>query len=282
MVVVWLERTASDVDLWAAHYKVGKGWSPPELVEAIAGEADQPDIAIDDQGNAVAVWSRFNGLQNDLWVNRYEPATGWGTPRAIETQDGDALHARAQINRHGNALVVWTQNDHVWANDYQTSVGWGNATAIESNSGLPSYPDVVFDGEGNGVAVWFQEAGVWASRHPIGGQWERPIQIGEGFQVWSRPQVSVLDDGSLLAVWSESSLSNDFVINHYDAASGWGTSQRITSPGVAGWLEHGKYLVTRQRTSAVESTLILRVFDTHGFLASDPERPEKRQITIPP
>ncbi|MFZ5864081.1 MAG: tetratricopeptide repeat protein [Nitrospirota bacterium] len=282
MVALWLERTASDVDVWSAHYTIGRGWNQPALVETITGEADHPDIAIDNQGNAVAVWSRFSGLQNDLWANRYEPGIGWNTPVLIETHDGDALRARVQISRHGHALVVWTQSGHVWANHYKSNIGWGAATAIESNSGPPSHPTVAFDREENGVAVWFQDAGVWTGRRLLDGQWESPRRIGEGFQAWSRPQISARHDGSLLAVWKESSLSNDFLVSRYDAASGWRSATRIKSPHSADIFERGQYLVARQRTSADESTLTLRVFDTHAFLASDPGHSNDRPFTVPP
>ncbi len=54
-----------------------------------------PEIAIDANGNALAVWYQFDGPHNwqlcwqpNIWSNRYIRRHGWGTAALIETHAG--------------------------------------------------------------------------------------------------------------------------------------------------------------------------------------------------
>ena len=50
----------------------GTGWGTPELIEnADAGDAFSPRIAVDPQGNAVAVWKQSDGVRDNIWANRF-------------------------------------------------------------------------------------------------------------------------------------------------------------------------------------------------------------------
>jgi len=86
-------------------------------------DAYYPKIAIDANGNAVAVWSQYDGTRLNIWANRYVAGTGWGTAALIETDNaGAAVLPRVAMDANGNAIAVWVQFDgtrnNVWANRY--------------------------------------------------------------------------------------------------------------------------------------------------------------------
>ena len=48
-----------------------KAWSSAALIETNnVGGADFPQVAVDADGNALAVWSQSDGMRTNIWANR--------------------------------------------------------------------------------------------------------------------------------------------------------------------------------------------------------------------
>ena len=105
------------------------GWGVATLVEIDnTGSASSPQMAVDGTGNATAVWYQDDGLWNNIWANRYEVGTGWGTATLIETSDsGDAYFPQVAVDDSGNAIAVWYQDDglrnNIYSNRYVVGTG---------------------------------------------------------------------------------------------------------------------------------------------------------------
>ena len=134
---------------------VAKAWQGAALIETDnAGSASGPQIAIDANGNALAVWRQYDGTRYNIWVNRYTAGSGWGVAALIETDNaGDALDPQIAIDANGNALAVWVQHDgtreNIWANRYTAGSGWGMAALIETdNTGDATEPQIAIDANG--------------------------------------------------------------------------------------------------------------------------------------
>jgi len=216
-LAVWSQSDGTRFNIWANRYTAGTGWGAAALIETDnAGSAEQPQIEIDDQGNALAVWSQSAGTMNsnNIWANRYTAGTGWGTAALIETDNtGEAIFPKFAFDTSGNALAVWQQFDgtryNIWSNRYTIGTGWGAAALIEAdNAGHASYPQIVFDINGNALAVWSQSDGtrdnIWATRYTAGTGWGTAVLIetdntGEAIN----PQIAFDASGNALAVWSQ-------------------------------------------------------------------------------
>ena len=158
-----------------------KAWGTAALIETDdVGNASDPQIAFDASGNALAVWSQFDGANNNIVANRYTVGSGWGTAVIIETDNaGGAWTPHIAFDASGNALAVWTQTDgtryNSWANRYTAGSGWGTAEIIETdNAGSAGSPQIAFDMNGDALAVWQQtdsstegagtRSNIWANR----------------------------------------------------------------------------------------------------------------------
>jgi hypothetical protein len=129
---------------------------------------------VDSAGNAIAVWGQLDGTRYNIWANRYEAGTGWGSAELIEADNGgNAWYPQVGMDAAGNAIAVWYQwdgtRDNIWANRYEAGIGWGSAELIEADNSVDAwYPQVALDAAGNAVAVWFQNDetfdSVWANR----------------------------------------------------------------------------------------------------------------------
>ncbi len=119
---VWHQGDGVRKNIWANRFTSVGGWQTAELIESDdAGGVQWPRVAIDPNGDAVAVWEQSDGTRTNIWANQYVAGLGWATAKRIETEDlGDASRAQVAVDPDGNAIAVWYQHDgtrfNVWAN----------------------------------------------------------------------------------------------------------------------------------------------------------------------
>jgi hypothetical protein len=239
-VAVWTQNDGTSFDIWANRYTPTGGWGTADLIETDdVGRALSPQIAMDPNGNAVAVWYQFDGTRDNIWANRYTPADGWGTAGLIETDDaGPATAPQIATDPDGNAMAVWQRYDgtrsDIWVNHYTTGAGWGTVERIDSrDDGNAGSPQVAIDRNGYALAVWHQlgelRSNIWANRYTPDDGWgiaER-IETDDAGNAFS-PQVAIDPGGNALAVWYQSDGTRDHAwANRFTHTSGWGTAARI-------------------------------------------------------
>src|SRR3990172_679861 len=221
-IVVWVQY-GDRMDIWANRYVVGEGWGTPEVIDANADDARVPDVAMDDAGNAVAVWYQVDRegdvTRIDVWANRYGVGEGWGAAVRIGVDNlGYAMFPSVAVDAAGNAIAVWEQEleqpggpgDQVWANRYVVGEGWEGATLLESyEEGNAAAPRVRSSRSGTALAAWSQQDTVigtcscstlWARLYQPGSGWGAPERISgplAGFDL------AIDDSGSAIAAWSE-------------------------------------------------------------------------------
>lgn len=77
-IAVYESYNGSTFDV-QAHRFDGAVWSAPSPIDAGGGDAHAPQVAMDDTGNGVAVWTQNSGGQYRVDSNCYAPAAGLGT-----------------------------------------------------------------------------------------------------------------------------------------------------------------------------------------------------------
>jgi len=71
-VAVWAQFDGMRDSIWSNRYVPGLGWGSAQLIETNdAGDALAPEVAVDESGNAVAVWWQSDGMRYDIWSNRW-------------------------------------------------------------------------------------------------------------------------------------------------------------------------------------------------------------------
>jgi hypothetical protein len=237
-LAVWTQHDGVRRNIVASRYTAGTGWGAVALIETgSAGSATEPQVAMDANGNGLAVWVQDDGTNANVMANRYAEGSGWGTAAPIETDNaGDANEPRIAIGANGNALAVWTQSDgtriNVWANRYTAGTGWGTAGLIETDNGGDAYsPRIGLDANGNGQAVWTQFDGtrnnIMANRYVPGSGWGTAAIVG-GASNAGTPQIAFDTTGNALAVWVQSDAGRYSVwSSRYIAGTGWGTAALI-------------------------------------------------------
>jgi len=249
-LAVWFQSDGIRTNIWANRYSVTTGnWGVAAQIEINnAGNAYLPNVTFDGSGNALAVWSQYDGVFRSIWANRYESTTAsWGAAELVETDNaGDATYPKIAFDDNGNALVVWQMFDgirhSVWANRYsETTASWGTSELIETdNIGDANFPQLAFDGSGNALVVWVQLDGtrfnVWANRYmAVTGKWgtAEMIEIDNAGDAW-QPKLTVDASGNALAVWDQyDGPFRSIWANRYSATNAsWGTAELIETGNV--------------------------------------------------
>ena len=219
---------------------VCRTWQAAALIENNdSGAATNPQIAVDTNGNAIAVWQQDDGLRTNIWANRYTPSGGWVTATLIENNNsGAAQSPRIAMNAGGDAVAVWQQSDgarfNVLANRY-TTAGWEGATLIESdNTSDATHPAVAITDDGNATAVWQQSdslrTNIWANRYTAAAGWGSATLIESDNNGDAQlPQIAATSNSDAAVVWQQSDGSRfNIWANRYSAA-GWGSASLIES-----------------------------------------------------
>jgi hypothetical protein len=238
-IAVWEQSDGTQQSIWSNRYAVGTGWGDAQLIEDRGGNANFPQVAMDAEGNAIAVWRQLDGTEYSIWSNRYVAGVGWGEPDLIEADYGFATNPQVAMDVNGNAVAVWEQFDYyafefsIYSNRYVVGVGWGDAELVEPYTGDAYSPQVAMDADGNAVAVWRQFDGtkwnIWSNRYVAGVGWDNAQLIdtddtGDDYG----PQVAVDGSGDATAVWYQMDETRSTIkSSRYVVGAGWGDAGLI-------------------------------------------------------
>jgi hypothetical protein len=115
-VAAWVQDGDSlpDADIRSNRYVVGSGWGVRAYVieEVSAALSGVVEVGIDDDGDAIAVWTLNDGGHDSLWTNRADSGRAWGVAQLLESEDPDDVDRPAlAVMPGGDAIAVWQQNN---------------------------------------------------------------------------------------------------------------------------------------------------------------------------
>jgi hypothetical protein len=273
-LAVWRKREVT-IDIWANRYTAGVGWGTAQRIETDdAGNANNPQLAIDASGNALAVWAQDDGTRANIVANRYDAVTGWGTATLIEHDDtADASIPRIAFGANGDAVAVWAQSDgtraNVVSNRYTAGAGWGTATLVEADPGDVYDPDVAVDRNGNAVAVWAQFDGTHTNlvvNRTSAGVWGAAAPITDTVNAFA-PQVAIDRQGNAMAIWVQQDGAAYDTWAARCTGGSWGTPTLLapnsSSPQVA-FDPSGNALAVGYQDDGTRTNIWASRFDAHA------------------
>ncbi len=246
-VVIWRQNAGEDEHIWANRFTPGSGWGTAAFVNIDTGsDGWSPAVAMDRNGNVIAVWVGWYNGSLKPWANRFSPESGWeGAERIgldlLEQSD----YPKIAMSEGGEALVVWEQGDEkknsLWTNRFVPGVGWSGATPIEmQQAGKVSNLQVAMDGSGNAMLFWQQSDGlkerVWTSYFvPEGGWGEARLMEPDRERITVGARVAMGRDGRATAVWIRGGERWEIWANRFAPNEGWGVAESISidDPGNA-------------------------------------------------
>ena len=209
-VAVWSRSNGSRTVVQAAVMGAGGAWSPAVDLSDAERNASAPQVAVDPAGNAVAVWSRFNGLNDIVQAASRRAGGAWSGPVDLSVGGGNAGQAQVAIDGSGNAVAVWSRYDGanfiVQSSARAAGGGWSSPPTDLSAAGGPAgEPQVAVGGGGEAVAVWSRNDGanliVQSAARAGGGAWSGAVDLSTAGLNSKEPQVTLSPGGEAVAVW---------------------------------------------------------------------------------
>jgi hypothetical protein len=193
-VAVWTANRVIDrnYELRASRRPPGGPWSAPVTIFGPAGDDMSPHVAIDSSGTAIVSWAVHHGAPNGEFA--VEAAVGlpdgtWSQPARVSGEGVVELDAGVVLDRAGNAVSVWAQNDGgntsvVMASTRAAGGRWSAPERLSARGGLVQEVAFATDASGAATVVWNRlrvsedRAFVEAVERPAGGRWGAPEVLG--------------------------------------------------------------------------------------------------------
>ncbi|MFH0888890.1 MAG: hypothetical protein V1871_06755 [Planctomycetota bacterium] len=240
-IALWLQTDGTRNNLWANLCITGTTWGTATLLETAPETIygyPKPQIAINDSGNAVAVWVQNDGTCDSLWANRYISGTGWTGRELVETNNTyDATAPQVAIDNSNNIIAVWVQDsltgNHVYTNRYISGTGWAGVTPITNLINIATDPQIAMNDSGNAVVVWAMTStdyALYANRYVSPTGWTSVsgdlIETMDGSA--SVPQIAMNNSGNAIVVFNHYVLAScKAYATRYISPTGWTTVQLI-------------------------------------------------------
>jgi hypothetical protein len=231
-IAVWKHYNGTNDRIYARQY-TGGGWGPAQVIDSDGFHpAASPDVAVDANGHAMAVWRQSTGSTYRAYYNVFN-GTSWGTAQPIASSSANVAMIRVAMNANGQAVAIWGQDDGgvygVHAAIYMPGSGWSAPATLDPGTSYGTDSFVTIDASGNAIAVWRQWDGtrhrIYARRYAPGGGWTAITQLAEpGLGDAWEPSIAMdPTTGNAVVTWMQW-LGGGFGIfgNRYTPASGWG------------------------------------------------------------
>ncbi len=160
--------------LYRIDYRNGS-WSSPSKITPTGTNISSPQIAMDNNGNAIIVWSQQRttnpgscGGDNSctqIYMSEYRDGT-WTDPEDLDdhidpTVTGDPRDPQVAMSDDGSAIITWSRGG-IFIREYRNG-NWttppGTSVCISPNNNFAYTPKVAMDDNGNAIIAWKQQAG---------------------------------------------------------------------------------------------------------------------------
>jgi hypothetical protein len=189
-------------------------WSAPVTLSPPRKAARSPQIALDPQGGATAVWEEeYSGA-----IESSTRSSGgiWSAPVALSATGVRAAWPQVAVDSQGKATAVWAgavfSGGRIQSHRIQTATcpaggSWSAPVSISK----PGHrhvqdPQIVVDPQGEATAIWQRSSGsylvVQGATRPAGGSWSRPVDLTTGHGRGGQHLQLVVDSwGNATAIW---------------------------------------------------------------------------------
>jgi hypothetical protein len=233
-VVVWTEARLTIKEALSVEYLVRTSvrpvdghWQPAETLSRLGLD---PDVAVADHGDTIAVWQSPSGVQAAI-----RPTGGsWLAPQTVATPGGEEPQIASDAS--GDVIVVSTRQAPGHSTGIQAMLrpagGPFSPAQMISASENDFYPRLAMNARGDALVAWERDTArgclVEAAFRPHNGRWSRPRVLSDthvGCPANQRVAIDGRGDG--IVAWVTLRGSAQFVESAGRSASGRWTTRRV-------------------------------------------------------
>jgi hypothetical protein len=234
-VAVWDQRAGTGFVVQAAIRPFGGTWGPPQPISGtLGGGPGLPDVAIDNEGNAVAAWNVAAPTPAGTAVQAAALPAATGAWRPAVTLADEASGAQVALDGTGTAVAAWTSQSAgtvearvraaggaVWSDAERIAPAGAGNVALAANAG------------GTFAAAWSAGTTVGTTVRPPSAGWGPPQTVPGGVAPQPPLRVALDPQGNAYLLESAAPSYGQSLLQaaFRPAAGPWGAFQRISSTG---------------------------------------------------
>jgi uncharacterized protein YheU (UPF0270 family) len=227
-IIVWYQSDGVfGFQIYKSEYRAGNWTNPVNLndhINPLYG-AINPLVAMDDNGDAVIVWTQLDESYNaQVFKSEYRNGS-WTHPSGLSdniSPDGqDVIAAHVAMSNNGDAVIVWLQSDgtnnQIFKSEYRNG-SWTHPADLGDNVSPDGQdandPYVAMNANGNAVIVWRQSDGTYSQIYKSdyrAGTWKNPLDLNDNISPDGEPlnsnaiftQAAMDDNGDAVIVWTQ-------------------------------------------------------------------------------
>jgi hypothetical protein len=223
-LAIWRESNPGDgnYSMKAARYTPTGGWAAPESLETLFTNVTNatPAVAIDAQGNGIAMWQQGNN--NTVHYNIYRAGSGWQGAVEVVGQTNGLGSASIQLamTPDGRAVAAWTGGGSfstLSSMQYNPATGWTAPVIVDEYN---INRRLQMDDSGQAVMVYSPRFvapstnfDLVSRRLTLGGQWSAPTLIETGAGDLRDPFFAMNQAGQGVVIWTQNDVANSSVRN---------------------------------------------------------------------
>ena len=143
--------------------------TPVETLSAAGENAAEPQVAIDDGGDAVFAWHRFDGTNDRVQIRERTAGGTLSSVQNLSPAGEDAQDAQVAVDTDGDGVVIWRNLAGLIQARTNSAHSVLGPVRTFSDSGSVADPQVAVDADGDAIATWrFFLAGNWRVRAAVG------------------------------------------------------------------------------------------------------------------
>lgn len=220
-VATWVELDGGEFlqEVVASVRPAGGEWSDFEVVapEADDENGGSPQVGIDAEGNATAVWQETD--ENVVRTASLPVGGDWTVPEDLSADGDNAGAPRIAVSAAGDAVAAWTVNDggtfSLHAKTRPPGGDWSDQEDVSAAGEDLGEPALAIDSNG-AVASWLSADGgekiVRAAVRPAGdGEWSEPDDVSSPAQEFRSLALATNVAAGAIAIWTSFDGTTNFV-----------------------------------------------------------------------
>ena len=143
-IIVWQQYDGTNWQIFKSEYRNGTWTYPASLSDNISPDgqdASYPQVAMDNGGSAIIVWSQLSGTYSQIFKSEFRNGA-WISPLSL-TDNISSLEQKKAHKKAGVSINIDVSGTLSWVFDGQPT----------------GYPCVAIDNSGNAIIVWYQYDG---------------------------------------------------------------------------------------------------------------------------
>jgi microcompartment protein CcmK/EutM len=183
--------------------------------------ANDPQVAVDPNGDAVFVWTRYDGTNNRIQARARSAAGNLSIVQTLSTSGQNASNPQVAVDDGGRAVFTWERYDGAeWRAQTRARSAAGlflSAVQTLSDAGESAlFPQVAVDADGDAVFTWRRLDGsglfccfrAQARARSTAGTLSAVQTLSSGGRDAFDPHVAVDPDGNAVFTWTRSDGAN--------------------------------------------------------------------------